>query len=339
MAWPTAWFEDNLACPYDGGRVSWTDQSGRCEAGHRFPIVHGVPVLVRTDVDATHHMWRTTEADVARLARDETATRVPGNGVVDWFVERWLVGTCGNLYRARAAPLPRYPIPNLPLPAGEGRLFLDVGSNWGRWSLAASRLGYRAVAIDPSLDAALAGTRVARQLGLPVAFVVGDARFMPFKNDTFDVAFSYSVLQHLTKDAARTVLSEISRVTRLNGQVRVQIANALGPKQLFNHAADWMRRVRGLLRGRRRAPYGFRIRAWTPPEILRTFSSAIGPSVLSADGFFSLDAQPSDIDLLSHGRGLVVRTSQRLCHLSRRLPRLISVADSIMVESVNAKPG
>jgi hypothetical protein len=70
---------------------------------------------------------------------------------------------------------------------------------------------------------------------------------------------------------------------------------------------------------------------------MRTFSSILGPSVVSADGFFSLNAQPSDADLLSPAQRQVVRVSSTLCRLSERVPPLAHLADSLMVESTNAK--
>jgi hypothetical protein len=57
--------------------------------------------------------------------------------------------------------------------------------------------------------------------------------------------------------------------------------------------------------------------------------------VLSADGFFALNAQATDIDLLSASRAAVVRASQVLRWLSERLPPLRTVADSLMVASTN----
>ncbi len=311
------WLEQNLVCPYDGQSLSWAATAAACPGGHRLPVVHGIPVALRNDIAPTHHLWRTTAADIDRLAADAAAAIAPEPGVVEPFVEKWLVGMCGNLYRGCATPLPRYPIPEPRLPDGQGGMFLDVGANWGRWSLAAARRGYRAIAIDPSLEAALAGARIARQLQLPVTFVVGDGRYLPFRDNCIDTTFSYSVLQHLDKEVVRTVLREMGRVTRLHGTVRVQVANVLGLKQLLNHADEWIRRTANLLAGRRRPPYGFRIRPWTPSELRRTISSILGPPSLTADGFFSLDAQPSDIDLLSPRRGLVVRAFQIALLLER----------------------
>lgn len=53
--------------------------------------------------------------------------------------------------------------------------------------------------IDPSLKAIRAARRVARQLGVEAFYIVGDNRFLPFRTETLDQFFSYSVLQHLSR--------------------------------------------------------------------------------------------------------------------------------------------
>ena len=191
------------------------------------------------------------------------------------------------------APAAAVSDPDLRLPHGDGRLFLDISANWGRWSFAAARRGYRVIAVDPSLEAALAGSRIARQLGLPVAFVVGDARCLPFRSATFDFVFSYSVLQHVDKAMVREILRDIARVSRRGAAVRVQMANLFGLRQLSNQASARALAVARFLTRTRQPSYGFRVRAWTPGELLRTFSNLVGPSNLTADGFFSLNARPT----------------------------------------------
>ena len=338
MTWPSGWLEENTACPHDGQPLSWAETACTCDRGHRFPIVHGVPVLLRDDVRPSHDLWRTTAADVARLSSDANAAATPSANTIDPFVEGSLVGTCGNLYRGHKKPLLRYPLPTLNLPPGEGRIFLDVGSNWGRWSLAAAQLGYRVVAIDPSLDAALAGTRVARQLGLCVAFLVADARHMPFRDHTADVVFSYSVLQHLEKRVARDVLKEIARTSQYGGLVRIQMANRYGIRQLVNRTAEQIGAAIRALTRNRRPPYSFRVRHWTLAELRRTFTELIGPATVSVDGFLSLNARASDVDLLRPSSAFVVQASEALCRLSEAWPGLSDFADSVFVDAVNRPP-
>jgi len=58
--------------------------------------------------------------------------------------------------------LSEYPIPEISLPSASGALLLDLGCNWGRWSISAARNGYSVVGLDPSLGAVLAARRIAR---------------------------------------------------------------------------------------------------------------------------------------------------------------------------------
>src|SRR5205085_11693298 len=69
--------------------------------------------------------------------------------------EKLIASTSGFLYKSIREGLPRYPIPDLRLPPGRGERFLDVGSSWGRWSVAAARKGYAPVSLAPSLGAVL----------------------------------------------------------------------------------------------------------------------------------------------------------------------------------------
>src|SRR6266404_5612539 len=71
-------------------------------------------------------------------------------------------------------------------------------------------------------------------VGVDALFVVGDGRYLPFHDGIFDQAFSYSVLQHLSKDNARATLREIHRVLRPDGASMIQMANKLGPRSLYN---------------------------------------------------------------------------------------------------------
>lgn len=336
MTWIEPWLDQHLTCPYDGRRLAAKDQTLDCPARHTFPIVGGVPVLLREDRHPTHHIWWTTAKDVANHREEVTSDNAAALSV-DPFVERWLIGTCGQLYRNYRRPLLRYPIPDIRLRPTPGAVLLDVGSNWGRWALAAARAGFKAVAVDPSLTAALTGKRVARQLGLEVAYVVADARHLPFDADSIDVTFSYSVLQHLDKSIVAEIVREMSRVTRSGGKVRVQLANVLGARQLYNQAKTLLKRARDALNRVHRQPYDFRVRTWTPGEMRRLFSALVGPTSLSPDGFFSLNAQPSDIELLDPLSAAVVRTSQALCRLARWTPGLVDFADSLLVEAVNEK--
>jgi SAM-dependent methyltransferase len=112
-----------------------------------------------------------------------------GPAAVDPVAQSLVGATSGRLYTYLVGDLAVYPIPELRLPNASGHVFLDIGCTWGRWSIAAARKGYLPIGIDPSLGAVLAALRL-DNLRLHAAFVVANARHLPFESRSFDVAFS-----------------------------------------------------------------------------------------------------------------------------------------------------
>lgn len=320
------WLLRNLVCPIDHTPLTRERDTLRCEARHAYPVVEGIAVLLVPDAEPTHPYLAETLEAAARWKRGEPLgwqeDRPDATGGIDRWVQREIGNTCGNLYWGLLNKLPRYPIPELRLPAGEGRRLLDVGCNWGRWTIAASRSGYASVGIEPSLRALLAAKRVARQLDAPAQFVVADARHLPFAHDCLDVVFSYGVLQHFSREAAEAALEEMARVLRPSGCCLVQMANRYGIWQLSGQLRQWRRR-HSL----------FAVRRYSPGELVEMFERRIGPARLDVDGFFTLNAQPADLDLLPARYRLVVRASEALRKLSATLPALQRVADSLYIHA------
>lgn len=187
---------ERLACPRHGTALSETASGLACAAGHEYPVVEGVPVLLDEGPQTLWVAGSSVEATRSRQAsgsyylntlgiseqeRSQLEDRVR-NGVedIDPVVAYLVAATNGMAYRHLVGKLDEYPIPDLRLPQGHGGTLLDVGCSWGRWSLAAARLGYSPIGIDPSLGAVLAAKRAAAQLGLKAQFVVADGRHLPF---------------------------------------------------------------------------------------------------------------------------------------------------------------
>jgi SAM-dependent methyltransferase len=178
------------------------------------------------------------------------------------------------------------------------------------------------VGIDPSLKSIRAAYRVARQLGVEVTYIVADGRFLPFRDQSFDQVFSYSVLQHLSKENTLTALDEIRRTLRVGGNALVQLPNVYGLRCLYHQIRRGFREARD-----------FEVRYWRPAELLSAFTSRIGDSQLSVDGFFSLNVQPTDIHLFPARYRALVQVSEALRGISERVPTLARVADSLYVSS------
>jgi len=315
-----------LVCPRDKQPLSDETSDLTCPQGHRYAVIEGIPILLvseaeQTHIEGTRALAMAESRDLASLPQFRVA-----EGEIDPFVKNAIGATNGSLYQHLVGKLKEYPIPTLRLPAGNGRLFLEVGCNWGRWCVAAARAGYRPVGIDPSLKAIRAARRVARQLGVEAAYIVGDSRFLPFRDGFFDQVFSYSVLQHLSKDNARESLVEIRRVLRAEGSALVQMPNVFGLRCLYHQIRRGFRET-----------HDFEVRYWTPAELLSAFTTSIGPSELSVDGYLTLNPQASDLRLLPARYRALVQVSEGLRKLSRYAPLLVKVADGLYVSSQRAE--
>jgi hypothetical protein len=86
-------------------------------------------------------------------------------------------------------------------------------------------------------------------------------------------------------------------------------------------------------RRRFRKARDFEVRYWRPSELLSSFTSGIGRSQLSVDGYLSLNVQPSDAHLMPARYRALIYTSETLRRMSQTFPFLTTFADSLYVES------
>src|SRR5580700_347845 len=203
-----------LECPRDRSELRLERDHLYCAHGHIYPVVNGVPVFLLAERE------QTIGIATASLAAAESATGGPlyidtlglaeeqkrgierdwnAAGSIDPAISYLIGATSGWGYVNLVGRLASYPIPDIPVERSNGELLLDVGSNWGRWSVSAARKGWRVVGIEPSLGAIMAAKRAFSTPDLDIAWVCGDARFLPFKPDLFRCAFSYSVIQHFSE--------------------------------------------------------------------------------------------------------------------------------------------
>ncbi len=338
------WYVENVICPRDHWKLEFRAGYLVCASGHEYPVVEGVPVMLRDDVPQTMHVARVSlagarneafadervpdlyleslgisdeqKAGVVELARDS-------NNRLDPVVSYIIAATNGIMYKTLIGKLTTYPIPELRLPDAKGAVFLDLGCNWGRWCIAAAQKGYTAIGIDPSLGAIMAARRVADQLGLSIKYLVADARYLPFSQATIDTIFSYSVLQHLSKENASMALSEAARVLKPQGTSLVQMPTTLGLRCLYHQA-----------RRRFREPQDFEVRYWSTGELKKTFGNIIGDSSILVDCYFGIGIQKSDFALMPLPLKAVTLCSEVLRRLSIIFPFLHYAADSVYVKSV-----
>ena len=324
------WLRSHLVCPRDKQKLESSENQLICPEKHIYPVYDDIPVMLVDEAEVTHDYINRTLEKIAQSKDSAVESNGSINGSnkneIDEYVQGEVPYTSGTMYFSVQHKLTRYPIPETRLLEGTGERLLDIGCNWGRWSIAAARKGYKPVGIDPSLDAVLAARRVSKQLGAKTDFVVGDARFLPFATDAFETVFSYSVFQHFSKENVRISLDEVVRVLKPGGKTLIQMPNRYGVRQYYN------RRRRGNTEGE-----GFEVRYWTPSELLETFEKKIGETKMTTDCYFGLGIQASDVDLLPPHFKMVVYSSEILRKISGVFKPLMKVADSVYLESINQK--
>jgi 2-polyprenyl-3-methyl-5-hydroxy-6-metoxy-1,4-benzoquinol methylase/uncharacterized protein YbaR (Trm112 family) len=331
------WLRDLPVDPVERQPLSFADGRLVARNGANYPIVEGIPVLLRADLPPTHRgAMRTVKlADMARQGlpidlidavnlRAELKAQIrreiaAGSDAAEAVIRRLVPLSNGFGYRD-LAPGDAIPIPRFPERGGES--LLDIGRSWGRWTIAAARAGFRAVGVDPMLGPLMAAKRFAANNGVDVDYICGDARCLPFADGAFDRAFSYSTLQHFSDQDCALALGEIAHVLGTDGLSTVQMANWAGVRSLWHQAR------RGF-----RAPARFEVRYRSLPQMLAMFTAAIGPTTASIDCFFGLGLQASDARHMRPQARLATAASEQLKRMAKMAPVLRSGADSVFMHS------
>src|SRR5580658_6454411 len=213
-----------LRCPtsglqlrVEGGDLVSTDGS------RSYPVIGGIPCLMPDSPEPTHRGYRL----LLEENRKQGDAHVTEEDVAS-FVQAMIVSTCGNSFRGtNLAGV--YPIPDFPNVFGADNI-LDVGCNWGRWSIAGAKAGYRLIGVDIHLKSLMCARWLSQKLtpGNEPFFVLADARHLPFAAESFGGVLSYSCIQHFSKKHAEVILSELSRVMRPQARSLIQMPNKRG---------------------------------------------------------------------------------------------------------------
>lgn len=312
-----------IRCPSTGSDLVLDGDTLRNSAGERFPIVDGIPFLIQSErLQPTHSGW----SDLIKENLDH-ATNLPviDDGHIEKFLEGMLVPTCGNLYKnIKKGRIPEPIFPDFDKPEGP---MIEIGCNWGRWVLAAARKGIQVVGVDIHLDSLRIAQHLAKRLQLnpmPI-FILADARALPFKDGALASAFSYSVIQHFSKEHACDILAEIGRILKPGGASFIQMPNRNAIR------SQVVLKRRGGNEGE-----NFDVRYYAIDELVNLFESTIGLTKFSVDCFFGLNVRPEDRDIVDLKSRAIISLSETVRKISQHLTRLQNYADSVFLHSKKA---
>ena len=313
-----------------------------CQREHSYPVVDGVPVFVIPEKEqtidialASYHaaadsigapLYLETIglSNVEKAGIEASWAQRKSIGPIDPAISYLIGATSGLGYVNLIGRLDRYPLPNIPIGLSPGKLLLDVGCSWGRWSVSAARRGWHVVGVDPSLGAIMAGRR-AFPAEQNIMFVCGDARFLPFKANTFNYVFSYSVIQHFSEIDAETALREIGRILRHSGCSMIQMAHRGGVRSSYVRT-----------RSNHRNEGVFRVRYWSLSQIKTVFRETIGPCIVRPEAFGGLGLLAEDWSIVSGTAKCLIAISVTLKTMAKIIKPLIRIADSVYVISARS---
>ncbi len=96
---------------------------------------------------------------------------------------------------------------------------LDLGSGLGRHAIYFARKGFEVSAVDISGYGISHLLSWAEAENLPVKAVTGDMLHLPYPDNCFDCIFAYHVISHSDTQGVETIISEIERVLKRDGEI------------------------------------------------------------------------------------------------------------------------
>jgi SAM-dependent methyltransferase len=206
-------FLELLRCPDCGAGLTASADALACPAGHRFPVVRGVPRFVDSELYVGNFGFEWNR-------HRRTQLDGPGSDESERTFRRKTGFTPADL---------------------AGKLVLDAGCGMGRFADVASRWGATVAGVDLSsaVDAAHANLGDRERVHVAQA----DIFRLPFADATFDAVFSIGVLHH-TPDT-RAAFERLARLVKPGGRISIWLyaSYANGQWMVSNLLRRWTWRL------------------------------------------------------------------------------------------------
>ena len=234
--------------------------------------------------------------------------------------------TNGRQYQGLVGRLETLPIPSLPKKVrdearagGRKKWMLDIGSGWGRWLLAGASAGFVPVGLELKLEAARVARDLLKKEGKKGFVVVADAGKPPFAPDSFDVIWSFSVLQHLHRKRAKACLERCAELLKKRGLLAIELPTKHGIRNRF---------IRNSQEKEEDNWDSWVVRYYTRPEVEEVVGGNFQEAQIRPHAFGGIGYLPIDLKYVPWKFRLVVLVSETLRKICLPFPFLTRWADS-----------
>lgn len=252
------------------------------------------------------------------------------NKKLPWLVQAQIAATNGKQYADRIGKLNDYPKYELPVSKVANGLMLDIGCGWGRWLVAASEKGYLPIGIDLRVEFCESSLRTMKDQHVKGYVVAADLMDLPFRDNVFDLIWSFSVIQHTHKIRLMRCLNEIFRILKNGGFTKLEFPNK-----------DGYRNSRGpvkLSESRKDEFKSWAVRYYSVDEYRKIFNSVFGNFKFSVHSFLGIGVLKEDIFYVGWKNKILCLISRMLTRVSGISRKMKGKADSIYVKATK-NPG
>jgi 2-polyprenyl-3-methyl-5-hydroxy-6-metoxy-1,4-benzoquinol methylase len=141
-----------------------------------------------------------------------------------YLVEHWYLGSPARRYMM----VRRFREVLMRADLAPGQRVLDLGCGWAYGTFWARALGCTVAGVDLGMDQ-LRWARRALDRGDHLGLTNANAKALPFRDRSFDRAFSVEMMEHVFRPDREAVLAEIARVLKPGGRLSISTPNPASP--------------------------------------------------------------------------------------------------------------
>lgn len=248
------------------------------------------------------------------------------NSRIPWVVQQQISATNGVHYADKVGKLNDYPIFELPVKEVDNGLFLDIGCGWGRWLVGGHNKGYIPIGIDIRLEFCKTSQVVLKDLDINGYTVVADLENIPFKEDIFDLIWSFSAIQHTHYNRLINCLEHINRMlSPKGGYTKLEFPNKTGIRNSISNVKN---------SEKTKDDYNsWCVRYYSPEEYKSIFNKYLSNFSYSNHSFLGIGVLKEDVKYVSLKHKLPCLASLALSNLTQIFPPLKKYSDSLYIKA------